>query len=142
MKSTIVRFVLVSLVVLAPATLSVHAAAPVVEPYFVQFQDINVCTGELADITFSGFTRTTPMADGFAMHFAGTATISGGYEGQFVAEWIIRGDRIFQLVVQDMEVNADGQRALAHTLVHTTIVDGQPKADIFSVRLDCVGRKS
>jgi len=138
MHHTVFRILSVLLFLIAATPLNVQAAAPVIAPYFVQFQDVNQCTGEMSDITLNGFSRTVTVKEGFSMHFELVVTVSGGYEGFMTGEWVVRGDQVSHLTLFDSEVNSDGQRLTARTLLHTTLVGGQLRAQIDSIKLDCV----
>ena len=133
---------LVASLFLATAGVQAGGGAPIVVPLFVEFDDINPCTGVVIHLTFTGTARIQAFDDHFILVGKGTVLTSDGFSGTFNHQFVFQGDQMAVLRFHDMEVSDEtGQRIIFGVgLVVEVSVHGQAVVSFEHLSgLSCVG---
>lgn len=132
---------------LVVAMVSVSGAAanehkPYVEPIgWVEHDVMNLCTGNVIDISWAGTVRTQAFGDHFVQHYKGDVWSTDGFAGTLNSQIVInRNTETY--VFHDREISNE-LHIVAHYKYqfHVTVVDGEPVATIGPVEITkCTGK--
>jgi hypothetical protein len=121
-------------------------------PPDASFEDVNPCTGELTTVTQSYRTAAFhETVDSSGAHFtftgAGAITTTDGFSGRFSesggANFVAGGDVAVETFRFSATLrNGSGQLVNATFVVHITVVDGTPVAEVELDSVECRGKPS
>ncbi|MFL5496504.1 MAG: hypothetical protein ACJ8DC_19115 [Gemmatimonadales bacterium] len=92
------------------------ASAPIEVPIFVQFEDVNPCSGLVITVTFTGTARIVEHNGHVVVHERRTISTSDGFEGRGTDTFVDNGN-IQKFTLNDMLTNESGDRIRAHLLL-------------------------
>lgn len=112
------------------------SSAPTPVPIFVQFDDVNPCSGLVHTISFTGTAWIQELDGRLVIREQRTITTSSGFEGRGTDTFVDNGNTQ-KFSFDDMLSNASGDRIRAHSIL---VVD-LPAAtvQVFKLTLTCVG---
>ncbi len=113
------------------------ASAPTPVPIFIQFDDLNPCSGLVHTVTFTGTAWIQELDGRVVIREQRTITTSSGFEGRGTDTFVDNGNiQTFRL--DDMLTNESGDRIRAHGLMVFDLSTLTVHVEKFAVT--CVGR--
>jgi hypothetical protein len=117
------------------------ASAPIVVPLFLQFDDINPCSGLVHTITVTGTARILERDGLLRVQDQKTITTSSGFTGRGTDMFVDNGN-IQRFTLNDMLTNESGDRIRAHLVLVVDLSTTPPTVRVMQGTFDeviCVG---
>jgi hypothetical protein len=113
------------------------ASAPTTVPFFVQFDDLNPCSGLIHTVTITGTERIHEHDGRLVIHGERTITTSSGFVGRGTHSFVANGS-IEKLTLNDMLRHPSGERIRAHVVFIFDVSNLTVRVEKGAV--SCVGR--
>jgi hypothetical protein len=114
------------------------ASAPTVVPIFVEFDDVNPCSGLVHTVTITGTARIVEHDGRTVVHSQVTVTTSSGFEGRGT-ETDVNNGNIQTLTLNHMLTNGSGDRIRAHFVLILDVSTTPPTVRATTGSVTCVG---
>jgi hypothetical protein len=120
-------------ILIALVTPIAWADGPIEQDVFLEFPDVNPCSGEEHILTFTGVARIVENQGNTIIVSRGTVETNDGFSGTFHWTEVFNRDQVVHQRFHDMEVNdAAGQGIVFSVgIFHETTVDGDPVVSMF-----------
>ncbi len=114
------------------------ASGPTAVPIFVQFDDLNPCSGLIHTVTFTGTAWIHEHNGRVVVRSQRTITTSSGFEGRGTDTFVDNGN-IQKVTLNDMLTHPSGDRIRARFALVIDLSTTPPTVQVFNRSVTCVG---